>query len=443
MVNFKKASTDDLFVNPNQETVDFTDFLDMFEDEEERISGYPSLQALTHIQKSTSKIKQQNPWGFFLPADAAELINFHPDAEGKHWKAITFYSSDETAFNDGSLDYESIKDEPGLQTHKGFISTGFSFHIVQASSTEIYEIVSMPDQPNRYRFVDLKWRNGSMTPAADLLKERTDDNRPTHRWVKRYLIKIVDKFGKPLHDGFVQYRAHGGAGGAFGFETSQYLNNLAKVYSQAKGKRVQPGPKFRSLCRLGMAFGLIKMDSSTIAYLDPITVTRVYPNSAIHLENGKEDRVEMVKRDKKPDLKVLKKLLGEVCVHKDSELGQELLAGVEEHSEYANPPNNQNSDEANAPVAPKTQTIQGMIAKEMVVMQQDGSSKVSIDTGEAFISFTVPMDKVAILDCEGRVEVTIEDETLVNFKSLAAPEQPAMAGATPAATPANFQDEDF
>ena len=399
------------------------DFLEMFAGEEEAVLGFPSIQALTHVQKSPTKIKKENPWGFYISSDVAEMINFQPDAG--MWKPITFYSSADTPFNNAALKMDDVEGEADIETHTGFISQAFSFHIVAASGTEIYEIISQPDGPNRYKFVDVKWRDRNQTAAAELLNERTKDNRPTHRWVKRYLLKLVDKGGEPLHEGFVQYRSHGGAGGSFGYEVNQYQGALTTAYSKARGKRIQPGPQFKALCRISMGFDITKIDNATIGYLDPSLVIR--PVATV----TKPEEVQ--KRDKKGDLRIVNRALSTLVVSPHSELGKELIAGTQDHADYAKPPSEQS---AAAPAATTEKSFTGHLAAEMTQILEDGSAKSAIDTGEEFESFEIPAgDLMAVLDCTDAVQVTLKNGVLVSWG------QPS--GVQPAVAAANYQNEDF
>lgn len=427
---------DELF-GISESALDLLDELGIFEDEEETILGYPSLQALTHVQKSPTKIKRENPWGFFLPKDAADMINFQCD--DKFWKPITFYSSADTAFNDATFDMKNVEGEQDIQTHEGFISQRFSFHVVAQSATEIYEIISQPGKMNRYKFVDIKWRKGGMTPAADLLRDRDADNRPTHRWVKRYLLKLVDFDGTPLHEGLIQYRAHGGAGGSFGYEVNQYFNALTTAYSKTRGKRVQPGAKFKATCRISLAVDLCKADQSTIAYLDPsVTVKPIEDKEFSRLSENQ--RTEMIQRDKKQPLKVLKRPLSSVMVSANSEFGKELLLASQEHADYSQPPNQNSESNVNGSAsAVKEISAKGHIAQEMTQLHQDGSATMALDTGEDFIAFKASAEQAnALLDTHAEIEIKVADEVLINYTVSATDTAPAVG-----ATLANMKDEDF
>lgn len=385
------------------EVVDLDAILGMseFTEEESSISGFPSIQVLTHVQKAPNKIKKENPWGLYIPKDAAESLEF--TADGSMWKPVTFYSSRDTPFNDASL--TPLENEPDIEKHEGFVSQACSFHVVAQSQTEVYEII-YNEGPNQYRYVDVKRRNGQLTKAAQLLDDRNDENYPTHRWVRRYLLKFVDEQGAPLHNSVFMYRAHGGAGGAIGYQINQYFGDIASVYSKARKARVRPGPSFQALCRLSMMFDITKPESARIGYLDPSLVVR--PTDKL------EEYKETEKRGKKSDLSILRRPLAKLLVSPNSELGCELGALVKENAEFALPPSNTVSgrdDEI-------ARDVQGIILAETCQLFADGSCQGTLQSQEGLITFKAGPDYSHILDEDGPILVNLLGSRVLDFKAI-------------------------
>jgi len=254
------------------------DELGYLEEHEVEGGGLPYMQVLTHPNESIVKVKGARPWGIFLNSENAEAINFKPDA---NWQPVTFYTVEDEGFANAVLKisdadrkaYETAGQE--ITEHTGFVATTVMFHLIYQSETEVERKELYQGRPS-YKFAGLRWGSDEHKEAmSELLKERDDDDNPTHRWCQRYMFILIGADGNPLHDGVITYRAKGGAGGAFSMEMNELFKDLNDAYGKGKGNqrlnlfsgKNRHAGDMRSFVRLAVQFDLYKGGKDRAPYL--------------------------------------------------------------------------------------------------------------------------------------------------------------------------------
>ena len=377
--------------------------LHQYEAEEVESGGLPYLQVLTHPNEDIIDTKESRPWGIFLNQENAEAIGFRPD---KNWKPVTFYTVEGQGFNQAVLEISERKlkayqDEGrDIIEHAGYLSSMLMGHLLYQSATEIEKKVEKGGAIY-YQFEDLRWKEGEATLAANLLNNRDENDRPTHRWVKRFLLMLVDEDGALLHDKPLQLKAKGGAGGALASELQEFFGDLDKAYGELRGKRVRLSKNRyvgdgRTFVRFGLKFDLFKPGKDSAPYLVP--AARIQPV-------GKQGVTSIKKvtrgKDNERQVDLIPAFIGALMLDRASQAGQTLSTLLAEFERFHLP--NQGREPISRDYSPESiageHLFTGSIDHAVTpAFKPEGDVIATFDTGEERIQITIPLAHSALLD---------------------------------------------
>jgi|GEM_PF-6169422 len=376
--------------------------------------GYPYIQVLTHPNENPVKVKKERPWGFFLNQENADAIGFQPD---DNWKPCTFYTVEGESFANAvvSMTPEDIaeygKAGQEVTEHTGYLSHNLMFHLILNSQVEVET-----KGEKSYRFVALRWHGDKAERQAteDLLKEVGEDGRKTHRWIQRYLIVIIGADGEPLHDGVIQWKAKGGAGGAFASELKEFNQNLNSAYGTGRGKsrlnlydrKNQYGGDNRAFVRMEMGFDLYKENKDTAPYLVPVACSAPVGDPAIS-KAGKPVEVPRGRNGERkaklhPSLLICLdaegKMHSDMMVPRKSPMGEAIHSFIVDNEAFPTPYTGGDQDDTLIECDRPYSGSGFLNAASMVLNSQDGITYVSIVTDEGEVPLAIGAEHCDALD---------------------------------------------
>lgn len=401
--------------------------LSQYQEDEVEAGGLPYIQVLTHPNEDIIDVKDNRPWGLFLPTDNAEAVNFKPDA---NWKPVTFYTVEGQGFNQAVLAISDKKraaytaENREITEHTGFLATTLLCHFLYQSETEIEERIARNGK-TYYRFTDLRWRDGQPTPAAKLLGDRDEDDRPTHRWIRRFLLLPVSADGPPLCNLPLQYKAKGGAGGAFTYELQAFFNDVDKAYSQLRQKKVRLSKNRclgdgRTFLRAAFEFNLFKPGVATVAYLVPSA--RLQPLGKAPSSPAAIKAIARGK-DNERSVNVMPVGLASLMLPRESSTAHLLNTLLQECAEFPLPPQPNDA----VPSSAQGQILMGATDPHVTPdFLLSGDVVTTFDTGSERLQITIPPAHSALLDWT-HAEVTVNADGRVQQAIDLSPAAPAQA----------------
>jgi hypothetical protein len=229
----------------------------------------------------------------------------------------------------------SGKEEPTI----GFITQHPRIVVIHQSKAEVQY---RTDAKSRYRFLDLYWKNGAVTPAGELAKK----DKELYKIVTRHLVLFLGAEGQPLHSEPIQYTSKG----AFASSLSVELNNLyaatgesLAAYQKSLGVR-SPGKvltqKARAFCAMDMSINWTRNSD--------IQSPSCYPSEVVHPalnadEVGTSKIFNRKVKDKFREVLIKKVALDQVLLDMTSPAGELITSWYQENQSFQRP--NQNSIE--------------------------------------------------------------------------------------------------
>jgi hypothetical protein len=257
-------------------------------------------------------VKDGGKFGIFISAEQAEMANFVPDDT---WQPT------EVGFS-GKED-----------TTVGFITQNPRLVVIHQSKAEVQY---RTDTNSRYKFLDLYWNNGAITPAGELAKK----DKELHKIVTRHLVLFLGKDDKPLHSEPIQYTSKG----AFASSLSVELNNLytatgesLAAYQKSLGVR-SPGKvltqKARAFCTFQMSISWTRNSDDKSPYCYPSQIVHAALNAD---EVGTEKIFNRKVKDKFREVLVKKVALDKVLLDMNSPAGEFITQWYQEHLSFSKP----------------------------------------------------------------------------------------------------------
>lgn len=257
-------------------------------------------------------VKDGGQYGFFISAEQAELAGFIPD---ETWQPTSMGFSG--------------KEELTI----GFITQNPQLVIIHQSKTEIQH---RADTSSRYRFLDLYWSNGAVTPAGELAKK----NKDLYKIVTRHLALFLGLNGQPLHTEPIQYTAKGAFASSFSVE----LNNLyaatgesLAAYQKALGIR-SPGKvltqKARAFCVINFSINWTRNSDAQSPYCYPSQIVHPALNAD---EVGTTKILNRKVKDKFREVVVKKVALDKVLLDMNSHAGELVTSWYQEYQNFPKP----------------------------------------------------------------------------------------------------------
>ena len=264
-------------------------------------------------------IKDGGTFGLFISAEQADLAGFMPD---NTWQPT------EVGF--------SGKEDPTV----GFVTQNPRLVVIHQSKTEVQ---FRTDANSRYRFLDLYWNNGAITPAGELAK----NGRELYKIVTRHLVLFLGENGQPVHSAPIQYTAKG----AFASSLSVELNTLyasagesLAAYQKSLGAR-SPGrvltQKAKAFCAINLSINWTRNSDSQSPYCYPSQV--VHPALNTH-EIGSEKIFNRKVKDKFREVLIKKVALDQVLLDMKSPAGELITSWYQEYQSFQRP-NKQTEEE--------------------------------------------------------------------------------------------------
>lgn len=390
--------------------------LGQFEENESEGGGFPYIQALTYPNEDTIDTKDSRPWGYFLNEEVATSIGFRASSD---WLPTTFYTVEGQGFNQAVLEIPAKKrsayekENREIFEHRGFVCTRMSFHVLHASKAEVEEKIKTKDG-GYWRFAGLQYRDQPTadgerrTEVAMRIGEKDEDNRPTHRWVRRYLIMLVDDAGQILHDAPIQYKAKGAAGATFSIELNEFYKDLNAAYGKLRGSarkrmfdpRNQIMGDSRAFVRVGFGFDLYKPGVDSGSYLVPSA--RVAPVAPADASSSQPKSVSRGK-DKERECMLFPVDLKALMVDRSQGVGLQIQEALQENLEFSKP--NQGNDTTEDKVNSSASLLEeGEFDPSTINYEKDGTVGCVFDTGSQRIPVIIPGDLVNAVDA-GQVSI--------------------------------------
>jgi Family of unknown function (DUF5895) len=182
-----------------------TDYLKEFDDDVTVSTTIPYLQIQNPPNIALSQIKKLNPpWGWFVPNDQSELVNFTPNDRFVPTR-LTF--GEDTA---------TPREVDGWLTRRPRCVI-----IYRSAAIEVQE-----KSKNGWRFVGEAYRSGAFTDWG----EKANSDKENYRLRTRFLLLFVDDNNEPLHQSPLRLGLGRGTGGSFGSEVKIFRSEIERVF---------------------------------------------------------------------------------------------------------------------------------------------------------------------------------------------------------------------
>jgi Family of unknown function (DUF5895) len=190
---------------------------DQFDEDLLESGSIPYCQILNPPKgKKTSELKKRDfPFGFFIPLEQAEEVDFTPD---ENWVMTEIL----------------LSDAEDAEPTKGYLAKERVRMVVVHRAAK--EVQSRADGSKPYRFLDLAWRNNEETQANQLAK--VDKSIPSlYRVVNRTLVFFLGNGKNALHQSPLQVSMKGAFNVGFGIESREIYRAFDKAFlTAAKAK---------------------------------------------------------------------------------------------------------------------------------------------------------------------------------------------------------------
>ena len=277
------------------------DLLSQFEDEITTSNRLPYLQIHNPpMGLSLAKIKRDGePFGWFLPAEQAELADFH---------ATESYQPTRIIFGEDTSQPREVD---------GFLTTKVRLCVLHKSDIEVQSRAT-----NGWRYLGQAYQYGERTNHGDL----AFSDRDNYRLRTRYLILLLDENNQPLHQIPFKIGMNAGVGTAFSQEVRSFRREIEEVFFKSINKPVKAlTDRAHALTVLNLQFNVHKSEGKS-PFICP--VSRFTPASELM---GKETIV--ARRDRKVTL--VNQPIESLLISKTSKTGKFILSLLEEHQDFA------------------------------------------------------------------------------------------------------------
>ena len=320
-------------MQPSQVNTKFNLF-DQFESEIVASTQLPYCQIQNPPNLSLSQIEQLNPpWGWFIPADQAELADFKTTDdwqpfsrykgtkvqryEGKTTQVVnqTFFPFYPFSFNLKRFARSRLTfgEDTSNPCHvDGFLATHIRIVVLHQSSIEVQEKTK-----NGWRYYGLAYQHGQLTSYG----ESAYSDRNNYRLRTRYLVMFVDTDNQLLHEIPFKIGMNAGVGAAFNTELKEFRKEIETVFFAQIGKSQQQlSSRAHSLTVLDLQLGLHKSESKS-----PF----IYPQQGLTPDKS----TTLTRRDRSVEL--LHSPIEEMIIPKNSDEGKTILSLWEQHQDFA------------------------------------------------------------------------------------------------------------
>lgn len=266
-----------------------------FESEIVSSAQLPYCQIQNPPNLSLSQIEQLNPaWGWFVPADQAELASF---------KTTDDWQPNRLIFGE---------DTPNPRHVDGFLSTHLRIVVLHSSQIEVQEKAK-----NGWRYCGLAYQHGQLTSYG----ESAYSDRNNYRLRTRYLVMFVDDRNQLLHDTPFKIGMNAGVGAAFSTELKEFRKEIETVFFAQLGKpQQQLSDRAHSLTVLDLQLGLHKSEGKS-----PF----IYPQQRLTPDKS----TTLTRRDRNVEL--LHCSIEKMIISKESDEGKTILSLWEQHKDFA------------------------------------------------------------------------------------------------------------
>ncbi|MGK7949126.1 MAG: DUF5895 domain-containing protein [Xenococcaceae cyanobacterium] len=289
------------------------DLLSQFSDEITTSNRLPYLQIQNPPNMSLAQIEKFGaPFGWFIPAEQAELAEFQTTEN---------YQPTSLVFGEDSSSPREVD---------GFLTTKVRLCILHRSNIEVQQKAT-----NGWKYLGLAYKSGERTTHGDLpFRER--DN---YRLRTRYLILLLDDNNQPLHQIPLKIGMNAGVGTAFSQEVRSFRREIEEAFFRSINKPVKAlTDRAHALTVLNLQFDVHKSEGKS-PFICPSL--RFAPS----LDRFGQETV-VARRDRKVTL--VNHKIESLLISKTSETGKFILSLWSEHEDFATKYQN---DVADAPQA--------------------------------------------------------------------------------------------
>ena len=265
-----------------------------FESEIVLSSQLPYCQIQNPPNLSLGQIEQLNPpWGWFIPADQAELASFQATDDWQPTR-LTF-----------------AEDTPSPRHVDGFLATHIRIVVLHQSNIEVQEKAQ-----NGWRYCGLAYQHGQLTSYGESAK----GDRNNYRLRTRYLVMFVDLDNQLLHETPFKIGMNAGVGAAFSTELKEFRKEIETIFFAQIGKpQQQLSDRAHSLTVLDLQLGLHKSEGKS-----PF----IYPAKRITPDKN----ITLTRRDR--NVQLLHSPIEEMIIPKVSDIGKTILSLWEQHQDF-------------------------------------------------------------------------------------------------------------
>jgi len=268
--------------------------LDQFETEIVSSTQIPYCQIQNPPNLALSQIEKLNPsWGWFIPAEQAELANFNINED---WTPTRLTFGEDT---------------PNPRHVDGFLAKKIRIVNLHRSNIEVQSKAE-----NGWKYCGLAYKSGQLTSHGELAQS----DRKNYRLRTRQLLFFLNDENELLHSQPIKLGMNAGVGAAFGGELKEFRREVETAFFALNGERQQQlSNRAHSLTVFDAELGIHKSEGKS---------PYIYPSSRLTPDEAKT----VVRHERQVQLE--QKPLTDLVIDGKSDTGKIILDAWEEHKDF-------------------------------------------------------------------------------------------------------------